>query len=124
MCGKAGACNGLLAKRARGDRQRAAGQIPPRGNNTDRMQLCSLPKARPISCCDCPAFQRFQTSRFSIAESPNRFPGLMSTPPPEKRFTSVVLHRPIECTAVTGDVKHHLKWTNRICGRKRANRFV
>src|ERR1700722_8629861 len=90
--------------RARGDRQRAAGQIPPRGNNIDRMQLCSLPKARPISCCDCPAFQRFQTSRFSIAESPNRFPGLMSTPPPEKRFTSVVLHRPIECTTVIGQV--------------------
>src|SRR5271170_2555279 len=73
--------------RARGDRQRAAGQIPPRGNNTDRMQLCSLPKARPISCSDCPAFQRLQTSHFSVAESPNRFPGLMSTPPLKSRFT-------------------------------------
>src|ERR1700734_412311 len=67
--------------RARGDRRRAAGPIPPRGYNTDRMQLCSLPKARPISCSDCPTFQRFQTSPFSIAESPNLFPGLMPTPP-------------------------------------------
>src|ERR1700722_207306 len=75
--------------RARGDRRRAAGPIPPRGYNTDRMQLCSLPKARPISCSDCPAFQRFQTSPFSIAESPNLLPGLMPTPPfPKTRFTS------------------------------------
>ena len=86
--------------RARGDRRRAAGRIPPRGSKTDRMQLCSLPKARPISCSDCPAFQRFQTSPFSIAESPNRFPGLMPTPPFQNRFISVVLHRPIECTAL------------------------
>ena len=71
--------------RARRDRRRAAGRIPPRGNNTDRMQLCSLPKARPISCGDCPAFQRSQTSPFSIAESPNRFPGLMPTPPFAKK---------------------------------------
>ena len=75
--------------RARGDRRRAAGRIPPRGNKTDRMQLCSLPKARPTSCSDCPAFQRFQTSTFSITESPNLFPGRMPTPPFEKnRFTS------------------------------------
>ena len=31
--------------RARGGRRRAAGRIPPRGSKTDRMQLCSLPKA-------------------------------------------------------------------------------
>src|SRR5690242_18888655 len=90
--------------RARRDRRRAAGLIPPRGNNTERMQLCSLPKARPISCSDCPAFQRFQTSSFSLAESPNRLPGLISTPPPDSRFISVVLHRPIECAAATGQV--------------------
>src|SRR5579864_8908328 len=63
---------------ARRDRRRAMGAIPPRGNNKERMQLCSLPKARPISCSDCPAFHRLQTSHFSVAESPNRLPGLMS----------------------------------------------
>jgi len=70
------------------ERRRAAGGIPPRGNNTARMQLCGLSKARPISCSDSPAFQRLQTSRFSIAESPNRIPGLMPTPPLQRRFTS------------------------------------
>src|SRR5882672_4742276 len=62
--------------------------MPPRGSNTERMQLCGLSKARPISCSDCPAFHRFQTSRFSIAENPNRCPGLMPTPPLHSRLTS------------------------------------
>jgi hypothetical protein len=44
-------------ERANRERQRSAGAIPPRGNNRQRMQLCGLPKARPISCNDCPAFQ-------------------------------------------------------------------
>ena len=39
--------------------------MPPRGDNTKRMQLCGLPKACPISCSDCPAFHRLHTSRFS-----------------------------------------------------------
>jgi|SRR5215469_11995144 len=43
---------------------------------------------RPISCSVCPAFQRLQTSRFSIEESPNRIPDLMPTPPLPSRFTS------------------------------------
>src|SRR5271154_4115479 len=43
---------------------------------------------RPISCNDSPAFQRLQTSRFSIAESPNRIPSLIPTPPLQSRFTS------------------------------------
>src|SRR5271154_3609222 len=90
--------------RARGDRRRAAGRIPPRGNKTDRMQLCSLPKARPISCSDCPAFQRVQTSPFSTAESPNLFPGLMPTPPFSKTdLHQMVLHRPIECARLRGN---------------------
>jgi hypothetical protein len=62
------------------ERRRAAGAMPPRGNNTERMQLCGLSKARPISCSDCPAFHRLQTSRFSIAESPNGCPGLIYAP--------------------------------------------
>ncbi len=70
------------------ERRRAAGGMPPRGNNTERMQLCGLSKARPISCSDCPAFHRLQTSRFSIAESPNRCPALMPTPPLHSRLTS------------------------------------
>src|SRR5580658_959593 len=69
------------------ERRRSAGAIPPRGNNTARIQLCGLSKARPISCSDCPAFQRLQTSRFSIAESPNLIPRLMPTPPLQSRFT-------------------------------------
>src|SRR5580658_5377632 len=69
------------------ERRRSAGAIPPRGNNTARMQLCGLSKARPISCSDCPVFQRLQTSRFSIAESPNLIPRLMPTPPLQSRFT-------------------------------------
>jgi hypothetical protein len=70
------------------ERRRAAGGIPPRGNNTARMQLCGLSKTRPISCSDCPALQRLQTSRFSIAESPNRIPSLIPTPPLRSRFKS------------------------------------
>ena len=50
--------------------------------------LCGLSKRRPISCSDCPAFQRLQTSRFSIAENPNRCPGPMPTPPLHSRLTS------------------------------------
>src|SRR6476646_3776111 len=41
-----------------------------------------------LPCSDCPAFQRLQTSPFSIAESPNRCPGLMPTPPLHRRLTS------------------------------------
>ncbi len=70
------------------ERRRAMGGMPPRGNNTARMQLCGLSNARPISCSDSPAFQRFQMSSFSIAESPNRIPDLMTAPPSQNRFTS------------------------------------
>jgi len=70
------------------ERRRASGGMPPRGSNTERMQLWGLSKARPISCSDCPAFHRFQTSRFSIAESPNRCPGLMPTQPLHSSLTS------------------------------------
>ena len=52
------------------ERRRAAGGMPPRGNNTERMQLCGLSKARPISCSDCPAFHRLQTSRFLDRRKP------------------------------------------------------
>jgi hypothetical protein len=40
---------------------------------------CGLPKARPISCMDCPAFQRPQMSFFSVAESLVRFPATINT---------------------------------------------
>src|SRR5271170_3987611 len=43
------------------------------------MEECSLPKARPISCSVWPAFQRRHTSIFCSAESPNRFPGFITT---------------------------------------------
>jgi hypothetical protein len=64
--------------RASRERRRALGGIPPRGNNKQRMELCGLSKARPISCSVCPAFHRRQISFFSIAESPNRCPDLIS----------------------------------------------
>jgi hypothetical protein len=80
------------------ERRRAAGGMPPRGNNTERMQLCGLSKARPISCSDCPAFHRFQTSRFSIA-----IVVLASCQHHlyTAGFHQMVLHRPVECTALS-----------------------
>jgi hypothetical protein len=63
--------------RARRERRRTAGGIPPRGNNKQRMEVCGLSKARPISCSVSPAFHRLQISLFSIADSPNRFPGFI-----------------------------------------------
>src|SRR6266849_1259004 len=65
--------------RARRERQRAAGGIPPRGNNKQRMEVCGLPKARPISCNDCPDFQRLQISDLWVRESLDRFPSLINT---------------------------------------------
>src|SRR5260370_34521808 len=38
------------------------------------MELCGLPKARPIVWSDCPAFQRHHRSVISAAESLTRFP--------------------------------------------------
>src|SRR5262249_29710248 len=65
------------------------------------MELWSLPKARPISCSVCPAFQRRHTSHFCSAESPNRFPGLINTTF-ERSFIQMVLHRPFEPARLTG----------------------
>ena len=36
------------------ERRRATGGIPPRGNNKQRMELCGLSKARPISAATVP----------------------------------------------------------------------
>ena len=41
-------------------------------------QFCLVPNARPISCSDCPAFQRHQSSLLCIAESPNRLPSAIN----------------------------------------------
>src|SRR6266851_7595017 len=90
--------------RARRERQRAAGGIPPRGNNKQRMEVCGLPKARPISCNDCPDFQRLQISDLWVRESLDRFPSLINTILKQHVY-QMVLHRPIESTAVTGEVK-------------------
>jgi len=65
--------------RATRERRRTAGGIPPRGNNKQRMEVCRLSKARPISCSVSPAFHRLQISLFSIADSPNRLPGFINT---------------------------------------------
>src|ERR1700746_1303937 len=87
------------------ERRRAAGGMPPRGNNTERMQLCGFSKGGPISVRDVPHFPRLKTSLFSIAESPNRCPGLIQHHLYTADLHQMVLHRPVECTAVTGEVK-------------------
>src|SRR5271169_1352436 len=63
------------------------------------MELWSLPKARPISCNVCPAFQRRHTSIFCSAESPNRFPRFINTTF-ETALYQMVLHRPFEPAAL------------------------
>jgi hypothetical protein len=83
------------------ERRRAAGGIPPQGNNKHRMLLCGLPKARPISCNDWPCFQRRQISDLSVRESLDRFPSLINTILKQHVY-QIVLHRPIECTGTIG----------------------
>jgi hypothetical protein len=41
-------------------------------------------------------------SLFSIAESPNRFPGLIQHHLSKADLYQMVLHRPVEITALTG----------------------
>ncbi len=71
--------------RARRERRRTAGGIPPRGNNKQRMELWGLSKARPISCSVCPAFHRRQISVFCDRRKPKPFPWPHTTPPLKSR---------------------------------------
>ena len=59
--------------------RRTAGTIPPRCVSKNRMEPWPLPKARPISCNDSPAFQRRHMSARCSAESLSRFPCAMNT---------------------------------------------
>src|SRR5713101_5698724 len=43
------------------------------------MDVCGLPKTRPIVCNDSPAFQRHHTSVRCAAESSTRFPWVIDT---------------------------------------------
>src|ERR1700730_1951727 len=43
------------------------------------MELCGLPKARPILCSDSPAFQWLHSSVRCAAESATRFPWVIHT---------------------------------------------
>ena len=63
----------------RAERRRAAGTIPPRCVNKNRMEPWPLPKARPISCNDSPAFQRRHMSIRCSVESLSRFPCAINT---------------------------------------------
>jgi hypothetical protein len=45
-----------------------------------------LPKARPISCNDCTAFHRRQTSDLCVRESLDRFASLINTIPKQKIY--------------------------------------
>src|SRR3989442_9254416 len=51
------------------------------------MELCGLPKARPIVCNDCPAFQRHHRSACCTAESLTRFPWAINTTFEEQIYT-------------------------------------
>src|SRR5450759_1525452 len=51
------------------------------------MQTWSLPNARPISCNDCPAFQRFHMSVLCIAESLTRLACVINTTFREKIYS-------------------------------------
>jgi hypothetical protein len=63
----------------RGERRRGAGTIPPRCVNRNRIEPWPLPKARPISCNDSPAFQRRHISILCSVESLFRFPCAINT---------------------------------------------
>ena len=52
-----------------------------------RTTTWSLPRARPISCNDCPAFQRLQRSALCAAESFHRLACIMNTTFREKIYT-------------------------------------
>src|SRR5208282_503841 len=70
----------------RSDRRRAAGTIPPCCSTRKRMDECPLPNARPISCNDCPAFQRDHISVLCVAESRDRFTWVIDTTFGEKIY--------------------------------------
>src|SRR5260370_21606061 len=87
----------------RGERRRAAGTIPPRCVSKNRMEPWPLPKVRPISCNDSPAFQRRHMSIRCSAESLSRFPCAINTTFRKNDSYQMVLHRPVEPAYVFGN---------------------
>src|ERR1700675_1653924 len=67
------------------------------------METWSLPKARPISCNDCPAFQRPHMSIRWFAESFTRFLCATNTTFQRKDLYQMVLHRPVELAGILGN---------------------
>src|ERR1700736_3969694 len=63
------------------------------------MDTWSLPKVRPISCKDCPAFQRLHMSFRCCSESLNRRLKVINTTLKRKDLYQMVLHRPVELAA-------------------------
>src|SRR5580704_3210289 len=61
-----------------------------------------LPKARPISCNDSPAFQRRQISVFCAEERPYRLPTLINTTSKTNDLCRMVLHPPVELARIFG----------------------
>src|SRR5271169_6358069 len=61
------------------ERRRAGGTIPPCCDKKPWMELCGLPKARPIVCNDSPAFQRRHTSVRCATESSTYLPCVIHT---------------------------------------------
>src|SRR5712664_104225 len=68
------------------------------------MELCGLPKARPIVWSDCPAFQRHHRSVICAAESLTRFPWAIDTTSEKKiyiRWCCTDLLRPPDLPGVS-----------------------
>src|ERR1700723_1134989 len=86
----------------RPERRRTAGTIPPCCDNKKWIEPCSLPKTRPISCNDSPAFQRRQISAFCAEERPYRLPILINTTSKTNDLCQMVLHPPVELALVFG----------------------
>src|ERR1700733_590791 len=91
--------------RVRSERRRTAGTIPPCCDNKKWIEPWSLPKTRPISCNDSPAFQRRQISVFWAEERPYRLPTLINTTSKTNDLCQMVLHPPVELAGVCGNFR-------------------
>src|ERR1700693_6147506 len=74
------------------------------------MELCGLPKARPITCSDCPAFQRLHSSVLCAAESATRFPWVIHTTFEQKFYIRWCCIDPLRPPDLPGLIAH-VAWT-------------
>jgi hypothetical protein len=88
--------------RVHSERRRTAGTIPPCCDNKKWIEPWSLPKTRPISCSDSPAFQWRQISVLWAEERPYRLPTLINTTSKTNDLWQTVLHPPVELAGILG----------------------